>query len=78
MLDVSRPGKPTDNAYIEAVNSKFRQGCLSAHCFPSLADARGKMEALRRFHNEDRPRSTIGYIVLVSLTNHGGASGQPP
>ena len=25
VLDFSRPGKPTDNAYIERVNSRFRQ-----------------------------------------------------
>lgn len=77
-LDFSRPGKPTDNAFIEAFNSKLRQECLSAHWFLSLADAREKMETWRRFYNEDRPHSAIGYKVPVSLTNHGGASGPPP
>ena len=38
-LDFSRPGKPTDNAYIEAFNSRFRAECLNAHWFLSLADA---------------------------------------
>ena len=27
-LDLSRPGKPTDNAYIEAFNGRFRSECL--------------------------------------------------
>jgi putative transposase len=45
-LDFSRPGKPTDNAFIEAFNSKFRQECLNAHWFLTLADAREKMEDL--------------------------------
>jgi putative transposase len=27
-LDFSRPGKPTDNAYIESFNGRFRQECL--------------------------------------------------
>jgi len=27
-LDFSRPGKPTDNAFIEAFNSRFRAECL--------------------------------------------------
>jgi putative transposase len=31
-LDFSRPGKPTDNAFIEAFNSRFRAECLNAHC----------------------------------------------
>ncbi len=35
-LDFSRPGKPTDNAFIEAFNSKFRSECLNAHWFMSL------------------------------------------
>jgi putative transposase len=29
-LDFSRPGKPTDNAFIEAFNSRLRQECLNA------------------------------------------------
>lgn len=28
ILDFSRPGKPTDNAFIEAFNSKLRSECL--------------------------------------------------
>ena len=43
-LDFSRPGKPTDNAFIEAFNGRFRAECLNAHWFLSLADAREKME----------------------------------
>jgi len=30
-LDFSRPGKPTDNAFIESLNGKFRAECLNAH-----------------------------------------------
>ena len=77
-LDFSRPGKPTDNAFIEAFNGKLRQECLSAHWFLTLADAREKMEAWRRFYNEDRPHSAIGYNVPIALTNHGGEAGPPP
>lgn len=36
-LDFSRPGKPTDNAYIEAFNGRFRADCLNAHWFLTLA-----------------------------------------
>jgi putative transposase len=31
VLDFSRPGKPTDNAFIESFNSRFRQECLNEH-----------------------------------------------
>lgn len=30
-LDFSRPGKPTDNGFIKAFNSKFRTECLNTH-----------------------------------------------
>src|SRR5262249_236188 len=44
-LDFSRPGKPTDNAFIESFNGKFRAECLNAHWFMSLDDARRKCES---------------------------------
>ena len=36
ILDFSRPGKPTDNAFIESFNGKFRAECLNTHWFMSL------------------------------------------
>ncbi len=44
-LDCSRPGKPTDNAFIEAFNGRLRAECLNTHWFLSLADAAEKLEA---------------------------------
>ena len=43
-LDFSRPGKPTDNAFAEAFNSRVRAECMNAHRFLTLAVAREKME----------------------------------
>ena len=73
-LDFSRPGKPTDNAFIEAFNSKFRGECLNAHWFMSLDDARAKMEDWRRYYNEERPHSGIGQNTPSQLHIFGGAS----
>ena len=73
-LDFSRPGKPTDNAFIEAFNSKFRGECLNAHWFMSLDDARSKMEDWRRYYNEERPHSGIGQNTPIQLHKFGGAS----
>lgn len=70
-LDFSRPGKPTDNGYIEAFNSKLRAECLNAHWFLTLADARQKLEDWRRDYNEVRPHSAIGYKPPISLQNPG-------
>jgi putative transposase len=71
-LDFSRPGKPTDNAFIESFNGKFRAECLNAHWFLSLADAKEKLETYRRYYNEVRPHSAIGNKVPISLINHVG------
>ena len=60
-LDFSRPGKPTDNAYVESFNGRFRDECLNAHWFLSLADARSKIEAWRRQYNESRPHTALGW-----------------
>ncbi|WP_245413008.1 integrase core domain-containing protein, partial [Allosediminivita pacifica] len=66
-LDFSRPGKPTDNGFIEAFNSRLRAECLNAHWFMSLADAQEKLEGWRRHYNEDRPHSAIGYNVPIAM-----------
>ncbi len=68
-LDFSRPGKPTDNAFIEAFNLKFRAECLKTHWFLSLSDACEKMEEWRRYYNEERPYSVIGNIPPATLAN---------
>lgn len=59
-LDFIRPGKPTDNAFIESFNSRFRQECLNEHWFLSLADAQEKVESWRRDYNGNRPHSSLG------------------
>jgi putative transposase len=61
-LDFSRPGKPTDNAYIESFNARFRLECLNEHWFLSLHDAREKTESWRRDYNENRPHSSLGNV----------------
>jgi putative transposase len=43
-IDFSRPGKPTDNAFIEALNARVRAECLNASWFLSMADARDRIE----------------------------------
>lgn len=59
ILDYSRPGKPTDNPYIESFNGKFRDECLNVHWFLSLDDARAKIAAWRDEYNSYRPHSSI-------------------
>jgi transposase len=39
-IDFSRPGKPTDNAFVESFNGTFRAECLDTHWFVDLKEAR--------------------------------------
>jgi putative transposase len=61
-LDFSRPGKPTDNAYIESFNARFRLECLNEHWFLSLEDAGEKIEEWRKDYNVNRPHSSLGNV----------------
>ena len=68
-LDFSRPGKPTDNPYVESFNGKFRIECLSVNWFLSLEDAREKTENFRREYNNYRPHSSLNYLTLKEFVN---------
>ncbi len=58
-LDFSRPGKPTNNAYMESFNGSFRDECLNVHWFLSLTDAQEKIEQWRQEYNGFRPHSSL-------------------
>ena len=60
-LDFSRPGRPSDNALVEAFNSRFRQECLNQHWFLSLEDANAKLRVWQNEYNAERPHSSLGY-----------------
>lgn len=62
-LDFIRPGKPTDNAYIESFNGKLRAECLNENWFLSLADAQEKLDAWRSDYNRIRPHSALGNLA---------------
>ena len=69
ILDFSRPGKPTDNPFIESFNGSFRDECLNIHWFMSLHDAREKIENWRYDYNTFRPHSSIGNMTPEDYRN---------
>ena len=76
-LDFSRPGKPTDNAYVESFNGRLRQECLNVNWFLSLEDAQAKIEAWRREYNESRPHTALGHVPPAEFAAWDGASPVP-
>ena len=62
-LHFIQPGKPTQNAYIESFNGKFRDECLNEHVFTSLHDAQTKIESWRQDYNENRPHRSLKQLT---------------
>jgi transposase InsO family protein len=44
-LDFIRPGKPVENAFIDAFNGCLRDECLNVHQFTTIADAQEKVRS---------------------------------
>ena len=68
-IDFSRPGKPTDDAFVEAFNARLRAECLNASWFLSLADARERIEEWRCHYNGERPHSALGDLTPNEYAN---------
>lgn len=60
-LHFIQPGKPTQNAFVESFNGRFRDGCLNQHWFKTLAGARTIINEWRNHYNNVRPHSSLNY-----------------
>ena len=73
-LDFSRPGKPTDNPFIESFNGSFRDECLNVNWFLSLEDAKEKIRLFKEEYNGFRPHSSLSGLTpneVVQQHPHG-------
>lgn len=61
------PGKPTQNAFVESFNGRFRDECLNDTLFASLVDARIEISKWRNDYNNERPHSALGNIPPVEF-----------
>lgn len=59
-LHFIQPGKPTQNAFVESFNGKFREYCLDLNWFTTLEDARSTIEQWRQHYNHVRPHRSLG------------------
>jgi putative transposase len=58
-LDFIRPGRPTENGYIESFNGRLRDECLNVQVFFTVADARDKLQHWRQDYNRVRPHNAL-------------------
>jgi putative transposase len=66
-LGFIQPGKPTQNAFVESLNGKFRNGCLNRHWFRSLDQARHDIDQWRHHYNPVRPHSSLNYRPPIAF-----------
>jgi putative transposase len=71
ILDFSRPGKPSDNAFIEAFNASVRRECLSQHWFIDLEDAQRTLDMWRKDYNNVRPHSALNNLPPAEYRTGG-------
>lgn len=64
-LSFIQPGKPTQNAFVESLNGKFRNECLNQHWFRSLNEASWEIDKWRDHYNNVRPHSSLNYLPPV-------------
>jgi len=64
-LGFIQPGKPTQNAFCESLNGKFRNECLNQHWFRSIEEAREEIDDWRHHYNHVRPHSALNYMPPV-------------
>jgi len=67
MLKFSRPGKPTDNPFIESFNGKLRDEFLNRHWFKSIEDVRAKAIEWQEEYNTDRPHRSLGMKTPIEF-----------
>ncbi len=57
------PGSPWQNGHAESFVSRLRAELLDVEVFHNLPDAQVKLSLFRRFYNEQRPHSSLGYLT---------------
>lgn len=62
-LDIIRPGKPVENAFIESFNGRLRDECLNSEIFLNLVDAKQKLLEWKQDYNHNRPHSSLGWLT---------------
>lgn len=62
-MALHRPGKPTQNAFVESFNGRFRDECLSDTLFSTLAETRNTISSWKDDYNRNRPHSALGNVT---------------
>ena len=70
-LDVIRPGKPTENCFIESFNGRLRDECLNVNEFATLDQARETLGTWKHDYNHHRPHGSLGRLTPSEFAMNG-------
>ena len=62
-LEFIKPGKPTQNSYVERFNKTYRTEILDMYAFKTLTEVRERTEDWMREYNEERPHDSLGDLT---------------
>jgi putative transposase len=68
-LEFIRPGKPTENGFIESFNGRLRDECLNTNLFFGLRDARLKLSQWLADYNAFRPHQSLDNLTPREFRN---------
>jgi transposase InsO family protein len=60
-------GSPWQNGFVESFHGKLRDECLDREAFLSVRESQVCLEQHRRFYNEERPHSSVGYMAPAAF-----------
>jgi transposase InsO family protein len=75
------PGKPWQNGFAESFHARLRDEFLDGEAFLSPLDAQVRLSAWRRYYNEERLHSSLGYLTPHEFAGRWSAEspeGQKP
>ena len=61
------PGSPWQNGLVESFHGKLRDECLDREAFVTVKETQACLQGHRRFYNEERPHSSLGYIAPAAF-----------
>ena len=66
-LDFIRPGKPTENGFIESFNGRLRDECLNVNEFATLEHVRQVLRSWQHDYNHHRPHGSLGKLTPIEF-----------
>jgi putative transposase len=69
-LHFIKPGKPTQNAFVESFNGRLRDECLNLHWFTSLEQANRIIQLWKHDCNNTRPHGALGNMTPAAFAQY--------